>query len=119
MTTLLEHLPASLIKKMHSWLDLNYGHERTFEMTDAQFYHKVEMHALAPFKQALWDLPAAEKERICKVLESQFDSIFTLLGCSNSYTLVHEHIKPVIIEPEFEGSHASIESNQAANGLAG
>jgi protein-arginine kinase activator protein McsA len=104
---------------MHAWLDLNYGHERTPEMTDAQFYHRFEMHALAPFKQVLWDLPISVKERICKAWEIQFDSIFKRLGCSDSYTMVHEQIKPVITEPKFESSQTSTERNQAANGLAG
>jgi fructose/tagatose bisphosphate aldolase len=119
MTTMLENLPSKLIGKVHKWLDQNYAHERTSQMTDSQFYHKVEMNALAPFKKELWDLSNDEKQRIAIAWESQFDQIFKQLGCSNSRPIVDKFIKPVIVIPNFNLSPDSLSVGLANNGLVG
>ncbi len=119
MTSMYKHLPVDLQYQIHNWLNENYIHERTDDMTDSQFYHKVEMYALAPFKQALWNLTPDEKEVITKNWESQFDQIFLQLGCSNTRPIVEKYISPVIINPIFDLSPASKDLVQSNIGLSG
>lgn len=119
MTTMLERLPFELFDKMHKWLDQHFSYERSTQMTDLQFYRKVEMNALAHFKRAIWDLSSSEKEVIRKAWQSQFDTIFMQLGCSNTRTIVDKFIKPVMVTPIFDLSPDSIGADFASNGLVG
>ena len=102
MTSMFKHLPINLQNQIHNWLDKKYFHERSDNMTDSQFYHKVEMYALAPFKHALWNLPPEEEEVVAKNWELQFDQIFMQLGCSNTRPVIEKYITPVSIAPIFD-----------------
>jgi fructose/tagatose bisphosphate aldolase len=119
MTSMYQHLPVSLQYQIHNWLSESYLHERTSNMTDSQFFHKVEMYALAPFKQALWNLTQDEKEVITKNWESQFEQIFLKLGCSNSHLIVAKYVNPVIINPIFDPSKVNKELVQTNFELSG
>jgi len=88
-------------------------------MTESQFYHKVEMHALAPFKKALWNLPVGDKEIIIHTWESQFDLLFQHLGCANSRSLVEKYIRPVIVQPILDLTAVPNKAAQPSAGLSG
>jgi len=119
MTSMYKHLPATLQNQIHNWLNENYLHERSINMTDSQFYHKVEMYALAPFKQALWNLTPNEKETITKNWESQFDQIFLQLGCTDTHPVVEKYITQVIIDPILDLAPANKDPDQSNIGLSG
>ncbi len=119
MTSMYENLPVTLQNQIHNWLNEKYSHERSDNMTDSQFYHKVEMHALAPFKQALWNLTPNEKEAISKTWESQFDQIFLQLGCTDTRPIVEKYITPVSITPIFDLSPSNNDHVQTNIGLSG
>jgi len=119
MTTVFKHLPPDLDLRIHNWLDMNYAHIRSNEMTESQFYHKVEMHALAPFKKALWNLPVGDKEIIIHTWESQFDLLFQHLGCANSRSLVEKYIRPVIVQPILDLTAVPNKGAQPSAGLSG
>lgn len=119
MTSMYKLLPVTLQYQIHNWLNQNYSHERADDMTDSQFYHKVEMFALASFKEALWNLTPDEKEVITKNWESQFDQIFLQLGCANTQSIVEKNISPVVINPIFDLSPATKDPVQSDFGLSG
>jgi fructose/tagatose bisphosphate aldolase len=119
MTSMYEHLPVTLQYQIHNWLNKTYYHERSDNMTDRQFYHKVEVHALAPFKHSLWNLTPDEKEVITKNWELQFDQIFLQLGCTNMRPIVEKYITPVIIGPVFDLSPVNKSLVQSNIGLSG
>lgn len=119
MTTLFQLIPDPLKAKMYQWLDTHYGYERTGEMTDPQFYHKTQMHALAPFKRDLWNLPTEVIEKLSLAWESQFDQLFTRLGCTNTREMVENLIIPVVIPPILEDLDERVAEFPDVDGLVG
>jgi fructose/tagatose bisphosphate aldolase len=119
MTSMLEHLPLHLLDRIHDWLKTNYSQERAKGMTDGQFYHKVEMHALAPFKNDLWNLPEDVKSTIAAAWESQFDQMFSQLGCANTRQLIGSYIHPVKVPPVFRATLSETIMEKIEKGLVG
>jgi hypothetical protein len=88
-------------------------------MTDVQFHHNSQMHALAPFKAAVWNLPTDVKEQLMEAWEAQFDKLFNKLGCAGTRPIVEQFIHPVKIQPKLEDYLSYQSIGQTIRGLAG
>jgi fructose/tagatose bisphosphate aldolase len=119
MTTFYRNIPVELKNEMFAWLDEQYAGARTPEMTDEQFHHNTQMHALAPFKAAAWNLPADAKAQLLAAWEAQFDMLLDRLGCANTRQVVEQVVHPVTVMPHLEDYLAVNQPNTQVSGLAG
>ena len=94
------HLPEQLRQKIHVFLDENFIHERKPDQTDEQFHYKTRKRALGPFKQMLWDLPAALQDEVESAWEKQFQLLFDRLNIQGTHADIERHIKPVAVPPD-------------------
>ena len=94
---MLDHreFPAELRKEMYAWLSENCAGERKKGWTDEQFYYKTRKKGWGPFKQQVWDLPAATRTTIMKSLEDRFGFLFEQLGIAGMLPTVERFVKPV------------------------
>jgi fructose/tagatose bisphosphate aldolase len=99
MTMFFETVPADFRKEMYAWLDVNSAGERKPGMTDEQFYYKARKNAVGPFKAKAYALPEAEKEKLGKAWEAQFEKLFQLLGMQDTKKITDKVIQPVKIAP--------------------
>jgi hypothetical protein len=76
--------------------------DRKASQTDEQFHYENRKRALGPFKQAFWDLPAAEKGVITKAWEDQFAMLFDQLALAGTRKYVDQAVKPIKITPSRE-----------------
>ena len=81
-------IPASLRDDMYAWTREHATEERKPKDTEEQFLYKARKKAIGPFKNQLWNLPAADRERIGKALEEQFTFLMTKL-------MVRDTMEPV------------------------
>ncbi|MBI5955034.1 MAG: class II fructose-bisphosphate aldolase [Chloroflexi bacterium] len=119
MTTFYRNIPVELKNEMFAWLDEHHAADRTSDMTDEQFHHTTQMHALAPFKAAAWNLPTDAKDQLGAAWEAQFDMLFDRLGCANTRQIVEQVIHPVRVKPHLEDYLASRNAPGQVKGLAG
>jgi len=119
MTTFYRNIPVEMKNEMFAWLDEHHAAERAPDMTDEQFHHNTQMHALAPFKAAAWNLPTNAKDQLSAAWEAQFDMLFDKLGCANTRQFVEQVIHPIKITPSLADYLASNNTNEQVSGLAG
>lgn len=98
-TMFFDNIPAEFRKEMYAWLDVNASGDRKPGMTDEQFYYKTRKNAIGPFKAKSYALPEAEKEKLGKAWEAQFDKLFNLLGMKDTKQFTDKYIKPVKVAP--------------------
>jgi hypothetical protein len=72
-------IPAGLRDEMYAWTREHATEERKPKDTEEQFLYKARKKAIGPFKNQLWSLPEADRERIGKALEEQFTFLMTQL----------------------------------------
>ena len=106
---LLDHpaMPKSLVREMYQYIDQHHSDERKPKHTDEQFHYKLRKKALGPFKQRLWDLPAATRQTIRASFTDRFAFFFKELNVVNSQTIVKQFVKPVIVEKQLKDFSAS------------
>lgn len=119
MTTFYKNIPAEMKAEMFAWLDAHLAAERKPEMTDEQFHHNTQMHALAPFKESAWNLPTDVKDQLSAAWEAQFDMLFERLGCAGTRQIVEQVIHPVKIPPKLEDYLVRNNLHEQVNGLSG
>ncbi len=95
MTMFYDSAPATLRNEMYAWLDKNSASDRKPDMTDEQFYYKTRKNALGPFKQQIYGLSAAEREKLGAAWQAQFEKLFNLLGVKDTRQYVDKFVKPV------------------------
>ncbi len=98
-TMFFDNVPADFKQEMYAWLDANNAGDRKPGMTDEQFYYKTRKNAVGPFKAKSYALPEAEKEKLGKAWEAQFDKLFNLLGVKDTKQYTDKFIKPVKVAP--------------------
>jgi fructose-bisphosphate aldolase class II len=98
-TMFFDNVPADFKKEMYTWLDVNSAADRKPGMTDEQFYYKVRKNAVGPFKAKAYALPEADKEKLGKAWEAQFEKLFNLLGVKDTKKYVEQFVKPAKIQP--------------------
>jgi fructose/tagatose bisphosphate aldolase len=119
MTTFYRHIPVELKAEIFAWLDKHYATDRASDMTDEQFHHNTQPHAIAPFKASAWNLPLAVKEQLSQAWEAQFDMLFDRLGCTNTRQYVEQYINPPKISPRIADYLADNNKREQVSGLAG
>jgi fructose/tagatose bisphosphate aldolase len=100
MNAFFDLIPYEFKNEMYKFLDKEYSSERKPEMTNEQFYYKSRKNAIGPFKRKSWDLSPKVKSPILKNWESQFTTIFKLLGIENTKTYVDTWIPKIIVAPK-------------------
>lgn len=98
-TMFFDNIPADFKKEMYAWLDVNSAGDRKPGMTDEQFYYKTRKNAIGPFKAKSYALPAAEKEKLGKAWEAQFDKLFNLLGMKDTKQYTDKYITSAKVKP--------------------
>ena len=98
-TMFFDNIPADFKKEMYAWLDVNAAGDRKPGMTDEQFYYKTRKNAIGPFKAKSYGLPEADKAKLGKAWEAQFDKLFNLLGLKDTKKYTEKFIKPVKVQP--------------------
>lgn len=98
-TMFFDNIPADFKKEMYAWLDVNWAGDRKPGMTDEQFYYKTRKNAIGPFKAKSYALPAAEKEKLGKAWEAQFDKLFNLLGMKDTKQYTDKYITSAKVQP--------------------
>lgn len=98
-TMFFDNIPADFKKEMYAWLDVNSAGDRKPGMTDEQFYYKTRKNAIGPFKAKSYALPAAEKEKLGKAWEAQFDKLFNLLGMKDTKQYTDKYITSAKVPP--------------------
>jgi len=98
-TMFFDNIPADFKKEMYAWLDVNSAADRKPGMTDEQFYYKTRKNAIGPFKAKSYALPAAEKEKLGKAWEAQFDKLFNLLGMKDTKQYTDKYITSAKVQP--------------------
>lgn len=98
-TMFFDNIPAEFKKEMYAWLDVNAAGDRKPGMTDEQFYYKTRKNAIGPFKAKSYGLPEADKVKLGKAWEAQFDKLFNLLGLKDTKKHTEKFIKPVKVQP--------------------
>jgi fructose/tagatose bisphosphate aldolase len=93
-----DYLPIPLKEKIYSWLNQNCGGERKSDQTDDQFIYKTRKKALGPFKREIFSLRQDLKDKIAKVLEDEFDFLFSQLNIKGTKSVVDRFIKAVPVE---------------------
>ncbi|MGH8188805.1 MAG: class II fructose-bisphosphate aldolase, partial [Steroidobacteraceae bacterium] len=88
-----DELPAALRAEMYAWTRENAAEERKPKDTEEQFIYKARKKAIGPFKKQLWNLPAAEREKIGKTLEDQFTFLMTKLKVGGTMAAVKRFVK--------------------------
>ncbi|MBE0670617.1 MAG: class II fructose-bisphosphate aldolase [Anaerolineales bacterium] len=98
-TMFFDNVPADFKKEMYAWLDVNNAGDRKPGMTDEQFYYKTRKNAVGPFKAKSYALPEAEKEKLSKAWEAQFDKLFNLLGVKDTRQYTDKFITSAKVAP--------------------
>lgn len=80
------HMPDSLRKEIYEWVDVNCAKERKEGQTDEQFYYKTRKKANGPFKEKIWKMEAAYKQKVMRQLEKEVDLIVEQLRIVNTTT---------------------------------
>ena len=91
------HFPPELRDEIYAYLRQTYGSSKSPEETDAQFLYRERKQAFGPFKEKLWHMPEARRQRIGQELEAKFTFIFTQLGMGHTREAVRKYIKPVAV----------------------
>ena len=87
-----DQMPAALREEMYAWTRQNATEERKPKDTEEQFIYKARKKAIGPFKKQLWNLPAADRERIGRSLEEQFTFLMTKLMVRDTMAAVNRFV---------------------------
>ena len=90
-----DHMPASLLEEIYSWLGANMSAERGEGQTEEQFLYKTRKKAFGPFKKAIFLMPADLKEKILQELEKEFDFLFEQLKVRGTRVLIDKYYPPL------------------------
>jgi fructose/tagatose bisphosphate aldolase len=92
-----EQMPADLKERIYAYLFTACKDEMKAGQSDEQFLYKARKKALGPFKRALWDLPKEDSQRIEKLLEERFSSLFQRLNVAQTREIIQQIVTPVPI----------------------
>jgi len=87
-----EAFSPELKKDIYHWIDNEWPGERQTGIGDEAFYRATRKRALLPFKQALWDLSQAQRDRIMADVQVKLVSYFDALKASNTTGLVRDTV---------------------------
>src|SRR2546422_9709432 len=87
-------LPAELRRELTEWVKTECKDEWKKGDTEQQFVYKARKKAIGPFKQRLWELPAAVREAVAADLEKTFAFLFEQLKVTHTRTIVDRFVRP-------------------------
>lgn len=85
------NFPEKIKSDMYDYLNQKHADERSEGQTDEQFYYKTRKKCFGPFKETLWNIDDATKEKLGAELEARFDMLFESLGVTKSYNLLSQY----------------------------
>lgn len=110
---LLEHpaFPAEIRQAMAHWIDENLGSQRRAESA-ALFYQRMRWRALPAFRQQLWDMDGAVRERLSADLQTRLAEDFGRLRVNNTLRLAKDcaHMKDTDLPVPAEGYYQDAET---------
>ncbi len=92
-----DRLPPALLQEIYAFLTKNHSDERKEGQTDEQFYYNARKRALGPFKQKLWQLPAATLKSIEDAWQKQFEMLFNSLAIGGTQAQVDRFVRPELV----------------------
>jgi fructose/tagatose bisphosphate aldolase len=90
-----DRLTPALLQQIYAYLAQNHSDERKEGQTDEQFYYNARKRALGPFKQQLWQLPAATLKSIEEAWQKQFELLFDRLAIGGTQVEVDRFVHPI------------------------
>src|SRR5437870_8888581 len=87
-------LPAELRAEITEWVKTECKDEWKKGDTEQQFVYKARKKAIGPFKQRLWELPAAVREAVAADLEKTFAFLFEQLKVTHTRAIVDRFVRP-------------------------
>ncbi len=87
-----DQMPPALRDEMYAWIRQHAVEERKPKDTEEQFIYKARKKAIGPFKQQLWNLAAADREKIGASLEDQFVFLMTKLKVADTMEAVKRFV---------------------------
>jgi len=87
-----EAFSPELRKDIYRWIDSEWPGERQSGMSGETFYRATRKRALLPFKQAMWDQPQEQRDRIMADVQAKLVSCFGALGADNTTGLVRDTV---------------------------
>jgi fructose-bisphosphate aldolase class II len=92
-----ENLPSTLHAEVNDWVKKNCADERKEKDTEEQFLYKSRKKAVGPFKQAFWDMPAANRKALNEAWEKKIGFLFDQLQVNGTRSIMEKFVKPVAI----------------------
>ena len=92
--------PDQLRAKIYDHLRGELKGEWKEKDTEEQFIYKTRKKGFGPFKPELWQLPADDRDEICKELERKFAFLFDKLNVNGTRPVLDQFIKPADVPLE-------------------
>jgi fructose-bisphosphate aldolase class II len=89
------YFPQPLRKEIQGGLAAKYASDRKKEETDTQFVYRNRKRAFGDFKQAIWDLPQENLQKIGQELEQRFALLYRKLNVVNTREIVEKVVKRI------------------------
>jgi fructose/tagatose bisphosphate aldolase len=85
--------PKKLRGEIQAGLAVKYASDRKADETDTQFIYRNRKRAFGDFKQAIWDLPRENLQKIGRELEERFSLLYRKLNVVNTRDIIGKVIK--------------------------
>ncbi|MEX1143408.1 MAG: class II fructose-bisphosphate aldolase [Anaerolineales bacterium] len=99
---LFDRLPKPMLSAVYLYVNSKYSGDRKEGQTNEQFHYENRKRAIGPFKAAMWDLPADQKQVIISAWEEQFAKLFGYLAIAGTRKYVDQFVKALRVEPNRE-----------------
>lgn len=97
-----KHLPEDFRWQVYSFIKEEFAKEKKEGQSDEQFIYSIRKKGFGPLKKKWWDLPSEVKNPIMTELGEKFDLIFDKLNVTNTFNIIKETIKPVVVKKAFD-----------------
>jgi len=95
-----ERLPKAYLSAVYAYVNKHYSVDRKANHTNEQFLYENRKRAIGPFKEALWDLSAEDRDKITAAWEQQFATLFDSLALAGTRRYVEQTVSPAKVAPQ-------------------
>ncbi len=95
-----ERLPKPYLSAIYAYVNKHYSVDRKANHTNEQFLYENRKRAIGPFKEAMWDLTAEDRDKITAAWEQQFATLFELLALAGTRRFVDQTTTPAKVAPQ-------------------
>ncbi|MCL4258684.1 MAG: class II fructose-bisphosphate aldolase [Anaerolineales bacterium] len=95
-----ERLPKPYLSAIYAYVNKHYSVDRKANHTNEQFLYENRKRAIGPFKEAMWDLSAEDRDKITAAWEQQFATLFELLALAGTRRYVDQTTNAAKIAPQ-------------------